>query len=61
MIVEFLTKLFDTISDGEKGDMQICSNSTSIKLMSHKLRVWDRVVKVRLREEEKTIFTLILG
>ncbi|KAK3524991.1 hypothetical protein QTP86_012202 [Hemibagrus guttatus] len=33
-----------------KGDMQSCSNYRGIKLMSHTMKVWERVVEARLRK-----------
>ncbi|KAK3516882.1 hypothetical protein QTP70_028199, partial [Hemibagrus guttatus] len=33
-----------------KGDVQSCSNYRGIKLMSHTMKVWERVVKARLRK-----------
>ncbi|KAK3549439.1 hypothetical protein QTP86_001440 [Hemibagrus guttatus] len=33
-----------------KGDVQICSNYRGIKLMSHTMKVWERVVEARLRK-----------
>ncbi|KAK3535463.1 hypothetical protein QTP70_016885, partial [Hemibagrus guttatus] len=33
-----------------KGDMQSCSNYRGIKLMSHTMKLWERVVKARLRK-----------
>ena len=35
----------------EKGDVQNCSNYWGIKLMSHTMKIWERVVDERLREE----------
>ncbi|KAI5618310.1 hypothetical protein C0J50_22292 [Silurus asotus] len=68
MAVEFLTRLFNTILEGErmpkewrksvlvpifknKGDVQTCSNYRGIKLISHTIKLWERVVEARLREE----------
>uniref|UniRef100_A0A3B4DPZ4 ribonuclease H n=1 Tax=Pygocentrus nattereri TaxID=42514 RepID=A0A3B4DPZ4_PYGNA len=34
-----------------KGDVQSCSNYRGIKLMSHTMKVWERVVEARLRRE----------
>src|ERR1700761_1514496 len=34
-----------------KGDTQECKNCRGIKLMSHTLKVWERVVEGRLRRE----------
>nr|XP_033517564.1 uncharacterized protein LOC117281834 [Nicotiana tomentosiformis] len=33
-----------------KGDIQCCNNYRSIKLLSHTMKVWERVVKVRERK-----------
>ncbi|KAK3570304.1 hypothetical protein QTP86_017185 [Hemibagrus guttatus] len=33
-----------------KGDVQSCSNYRGIKLMSHTMKLWERVVKARLRK-----------
>ncbi|KAI5086583.1 butyrophilin-like protein 3 [Silurus meridionalis] len=66
--VEFLTRLFNRILEGErmpeewrrsvlvpifkhKGDVQSCSNYRGIKLISHTMKLWERVVEARLREE----------
>ncbi|KAF3618970.1 putative pre-mRNA-processing factor 6-like [Capsicum annuum] len=32
-----------------KGDIQSCNNYRGIKLLSHSMKIWERVVKVRLR------------
>ncbi|KAI5624691.1 hypothetical protein C0J50_15497 [Silurus asotus] len=66
MAVEFLTRLFN-ILEGErmpeewrsvlvpifkhKGDVQSCSNYRGINLISHTMKLWERVVEARLREE----------
>ncbi|KAI5085740.1 hypothetical protein C0J45_3275 [Silurus meridionalis] len=34
-----------------KGDVQTCSNYSGIKLISHTMTLWERVVEARLREE----------
>ena len=34
-----------------KGDVQNCSNYRGIKLMSHSMKLWERVVETRLRKE----------
>ncbi|KAK3527786.1 hypothetical protein QTP86_006772 [Hemibagrus guttatus] len=36
-----------------KGDVQICSNYRGIKLMSHTMKLWERVVEARLRKVVK--------
>ncbi|KAK3542704.1 hypothetical protein QTP86_034787 [Hemibagrus guttatus] len=36
-----------------KGDMQSCSNYRGIKLMSHTMKLWERVVEARLRKVVK--------
>lgn len=67
MSVDFLTRLFNRILDSnkmpdewrksvlvpiyKKGDVQSCSNYRGIKLMSHTMKVWERVVEARLRQE----------
>ena len=34
-----------------KGDVQSCSNYRGIKLISHTMKLWERVVERRLRSE----------
>ena len=34
-----------------KGDIKECGNYRGIKLMSHTMKLWDRVMKVRIRKE----------
>ena len=34
-----------------KGDVQSCGNYRGIKLMSHTMKLWERVVEARLRTE----------
>lgn len=34
-----------------KGDVQSCSNCRGIKLMSHAIKLWERVIEARLKEE----------
>ena len=34
-----------------KGDVQSCDNCRGIKLMSHTMTLWERVVEARLRAE----------
>ena len=34
-----------------KGDVQSCSNYRGIKLISHTMKLWERVVEARLRRE----------
>ncbi|KAK3525620.1 hypothetical protein QTP70_001367 [Hemibagrus guttatus] len=64
--VEFLTSLFNRVLESErmpeewrsvlvpifknKGDVHSCSNYRGIKLMSHTMKVWERVVEARLRK-----------
>ncbi|KAK3537150.1 hypothetical protein QTP70_002600 [Hemibagrus guttatus] len=64
--VEFLANLFNRVLESErmpeewrsvlvpifknKGDVQSCSNYRGIKLMSHTMKVWERVVEARLRK-----------
>ena len=35
----------------EKGDIQDCSNYRGIKLMSHSMKLWERIMDERIREE----------
>ena len=35
----------------EKGDIQDCSNYRGIKLMSHTMKIWERIIERRLRAE----------
>ncbi len=35
----------------EKGDIQDCGNYRGIKLMSHTMKFWERIIDKRLREE----------
>ncbi|KAI5724884.1 hypothetical protein M8J77_008337 [Diaphorina citri] len=37
-----------------KGDVQECGNYRGIKLMSHTMKIWERIVETRLREEAST-------
>ncbi|KAK3568759.1 hypothetical protein QTP86_016289 [Hemibagrus guttatus] len=55
--VEFLTSLFNRVLESErmpifknKGDVQSCSNYRGIRLMSHTVKLWERVVEARLRK-----------
>ena len=34
-----------------KGDIQNCENYRGIKLMSHAMKLWERVIEQRLRKE----------
>nr|GEW11156.1 hypothetical protein [Tanacetum cinerariifolium] len=36
-----------------KGDAQACSNYRGIKLLSHTLKLWDRVIEIRLRRKTR--------
>nr|GEU83378.1 retrovirus-related Pol polyprotein LINE-1 [Tanacetum cinerariifolium] len=36
-----------------KGDAQACSNYRGIKLLSHTMKLWERVIERRLRRETK--------
>lgn len=65
--IEFMTRLFDKILEGEmipeewrsvmvsifknKGGMQNCGNYRRIKLMSHMLKLWERAVEGGFRTE----------
>ena len=33
-----------------KGDAQCCGNYRGIKLMSHTMKVWERIIETRLRD-----------
>ncbi len=35
----------------EKGDVQDCANYRGIKLLSHTMKIWERIVDARLRQE----------
>ena len=35
----------------EKGDIQDCGNYRGIKLMSHTMKIWERIIDIRLRKE----------
>ncbi len=35
----------------KKGNIQDCGNYRGIKLMSHTMRIWERIIDRRLREE----------
>ncbi|XP_060202733.1 uncharacterized protein LOC132631151 [Lycium barbarum] len=37
-----------------KGDIQNCNNYRGIKLLSHTMKVWERVVEARMRKDKKT-------
>ncbi|KAG2455536.1 POLR protein, partial [Polypterus senegalus] len=62
MAVEFLTRFFNVMPEKwrrsvlvpifkNKGDVQYCSNYRRINLMSHSMKLWERVVEARLRSE----------
>ena len=36
-----------------KGDIQDCSNYRGIKLISHTMKLWERVIEYRLKEHAK--------
>ena len=36
-----------------KGDAQCCGNYRGIKLMSHTMKVWERIIEARLRDREE--------
>uniref|UniRef100_A0A0A9E5X4 Uncharacterized protein n=1 Tax=Arundo donax TaxID=35708 RepID=A0A0A9E5X4_ARUDO len=46
---EWRRSIFVPISKN-KGDIQSCTNYRRIKLMSHTMKLWERVVEHRLRE-----------
>ena len=35
----------------EKGDIQDCGNYRGIKMISHTMKIWERIIDRRLREE----------
>ena len=35
----------------EKGDIQDCGNYRGIKMISHTMKIWERIINRRLREE----------
>ena len=35
----------------QKGDVQVRNNYRGIKLMSHTMKIWERIIEKRLREE----------
>ncbi len=35
----------------EKGDIQDCGNYRGIKLLSHTMKLWEKILKSRIREE----------
>ena len=37
----------------EKGDIQDCGNYRGIKMISHTMQIWERIIDRRLREEQK--------
>ena len=37
-----------------KGDAQCCGNYREIKLMSHTMKVWERIIEARLRDRVET-------
>ena len=69
MGMKFLTRLFNRLLVGErmpeewrsvlipiyknKGDAQCCGNYREIKLMSHTMKVWERIIETRLRDREE--------
>ena len=66
MGIKFLTRLFNQLLVSEhpeewrrsvfipiyknKGDTQCCENYRGIKLMSHTMKVWERIIEARLRD-----------
>ena len=40
----------------KKGDVQSCTNYRGIKLMSHTMKMWERVVEARLRHLWTTVW-----
>ena len=67
--VDFLIRLFNRILETDKmpdewrksvlvpiykkGDVQSCNNYRGIKLMSHTMKIWEKGVEARLRQEVK--------
>lgn len=49
---EWRESLFLPIYKGN-GDTQVCGNYRGIKLMPHTLKIWERIIERRLREEVK--------
>ena len=39
-----------------KGDAQCCGNYRGIKLMSHTMKVWERIIETRLRDQQTAIW-----
>ena len=37
-----------------KGDTQCCGNYRGIKLMSHTMKIWERIIEARLRDRVET-------
>ena len=37
-----------------KGEAQCCGNYRGIKLMSHTMKVWERIIETRLRDRVET-------
>ncbi len=35
----------------EKGDIQACGNYIRIKLLSHTMKLWEKILNIRFREE----------
>ena len=66
MGIKFLTRLFNRLLVGEwmpeewrsvlipiyknKVDAQFCGNYRGIKLMSHTMKIWERIIEARLRD-----------
>ena len=66
MGIKFLTRLFNRLLMSErmpeqwrsvliriyknKGDAQCCGNYRGIKLMSHTMKIWERIIEARLRD-----------
>ncbi|KAJ0851513.1 hypothetical protein HanPSC8_Chr13g0592981 [Helianthus annuus] len=36
-----------------KGDVQCCGNYRGIKLLSHTMKLWERIIETRIRREIK--------
>ena len=80
MGIKFLTRLFNRLLMDErmpeewrsvlipinknKGDAQCCGKYREIKLMSHTMKVWERIIKARLRDRveiSKQQYGFLLG
>ena len=61
MLLDLLQKIFeqekmpegqcDCANIKEEGDIQDCGNYRGIKMISHNMNIWERIIDIRLREE----------